>query len=110
MSSTYRRLLEPTGLGPNEKQRLEEAFDAGAHGTLELQGRILKTGSGGNLKLQHAAVNKEDAYLDLANTSWDLTTAGGYISISSFLRYIRWVADGGVAGAPVAMIDIIAKD
>ena len=110
MASETWRLLGPRVLSADDVQTLDLAFDAGAYSTLEIHVRILKSGSAGNLKLQHAAVNEEDAYIDLGTASWAVTGSGGHISISNFLRYVRWVCDGSVAGNPVIMIDIVAKE
>lgn len=110
MASQYHRLLDPRAIVANDVQNIDQAFDAGAYDKLELQCRILKTGGAGNIKLQHAAVNEEDAYIDLGSASWLVTGSGGHISISNFLRYVRWAGDNSVGGGPVAMIDIIAKE
>lgn len=110
MASQYHRLLDTRAIGADEVQNLNEVFDAGAFSKLELQCRILKTGGAGNIKLQHAAVNEEDAYIDLGSASWLATGTGGHISIANFLRYVRWVGDSSIAGAPVVMIDIVAKE
>lgn len=110
MASQYHRLLDPRVLYSNDVQDLREAFDAGAFKTLEIDIRILKSGSGGNLKLQHAAVNEPGAYRDLNGTSVAVTGTGNYVSVANFLRYIRWICDGAVAGDPVGLIDIVAKD
>lgn len=109
MVATYIRLLDPRVLGAGDTQDSKDAFDGGGYSKLELQCRILKSGSAGSIKLQHAAVNEEDAYIDLGSASWVATGSGGHISISNFLRFIRWAADGSVAGNPVVMIDLIAK-
>ena len=109
MSNESKRLLDPRVLGADDTQDVKDAYDAGAFDKLEIQARFLKSGSAGNLILQHAAVNEEDSYISLGTASWATTGSGGHISISNFLRFIRWKADGSVAGTPVAMIDIIAK-
>lgn len=110
MASEYRRLLDPGTAKPDVFQELREAWEAGAFRVLEVHVRVLKAGTGGNIILQHAAVNEDDAYLDLAGSTTVLTGSGAYFTISSFLRFIRWRTDGGVAGSPVVMIDIIAKE
>ena len=110
MASETWRLLDPRVLGADDVQTLDLAFDGGAFSKLEIHVRILKSGSAGNIKLQHAAVNEEDAYIDLGTATWAVTGTGSHISVSSFLRYIRWVCDGSVAGTPVIMIDIVAKE
>ena len=109
MASEYRRLLDPSTAKATVFQELREAWDAGAYRVLEVHVRVLKAGTGGNIILQHAAVNEEDAYLDLANASTALNGQGAYLTISNFLRFIRWRTDGAVAGSPVVMIEIIAK-
>lgn len=110
MASQYVRLLDPRVIQANDVQDLKDAFDGGAYTKLELHCRILKSGSAGNVKLQHAAVNDEDGYIDLGNASWAANGSGGPVSISNFLRYVRWVGDSAVAGNPVVTIDLIAKE
>ena len=110
MASETWRLLDPRVHGADDVQTLDLAFGGGAYSKLEIHVRILKSGSAGNIKLQHAAVNEEDAYIDLGTATWAVTGTGSHISVSSFLRYIRWVCDGSVAGTPVIMIDIVAKE
>ena len=59
---------------------------------------------------EHAAVLEDNAFRALTSATWAVTGSGGFVSISDFLRYLRWSADGSVAGVCVAMIDIIAKE
>ena len=110
MASQYFRLMDPTSLVASTDQDLRNAIDVGAFNKLEIDCRILKSGSAGNLILEHAAVLEENAFRALATATWAVNASGGFVSISDFLRYVRWSADGSVAGACVAMIDIIAKE
>ncbi len=110
MASQYHRLMDPTTLKPNLQQDLQDVFDAGAFRVLEVDVRVLKAGSAGSLLLQHAAVNEEDAYRDLAGSSVSLTGSGAYFTIQNFLRFVRWRADGNVAGDPIPLIDTVAKE
>ncbi len=94
-------------------QSLRDAYDAGAFKQLEVQVRVLKKDTNptpGNLKLQHAAVNEEDAYVDITNATWSLGGAGGFTPIPDFLRFIRWVTDNNVQGDPIVIVDIVAKE
>lgn len=110
--ATYHRLLQYQTLTSSLSPTLAESFDAGAYTRLEVQARILVGGGGaGTVKLQHAAVNEPDAFIDIASASWTLNTAtNNYLSVTGFLRYIRWLASSGIAGSPAVVIDIIAKD
>jgi hypothetical protein len=111
MASAYRRLLEPRSFSSDENQPLFEAWDAGNFRVLEVDFCVLKTGTAGNLKLQHAAINVEESFIDIATISADLTASGhDYQEVTKFLRYVRWKVDGTVTGSPVAFIDIIAKE
>ncbi len=115
MGSEYRRLLDVRTLAPNMSMREEDAWDAGAYTTLQTHVRLIKAGTGtaaGKLKLRHAAVNEPDAWVDLPGAEWviDSTGAGGVLTISAFLRYISWYTDSNVAGGPIAVIDIVAKE
>jgi hypothetical protein len=111
MASQYKRLLAPTTLSASMQPPLEMIFDAGAFQTLEVEVRVLKAGSAGKIKLQHAATGDEpDSWIDLASATVDLDAAGAsYLHVASFLRYIRWVGDGSVAGSPVVQVDLVAK-
>ena len=111
MASQYHRLIDSVMLKPNMTQSLRDAYDAGAFKQLEVQVRVLKSGTGtGNLKLQHAAVNEEDAYVDITGATWSLSGAGGFTPIPDFLRFIRWVTDNNVQGDPIVIVDIVAKE
>ena len=111
MASMYRRLMDPETLAASETQKLSEAMDVGACSRLEIQARILKAGSAGNMILQHAAVNEESAYVALTGATWPCNAVSNTpTTITSFLRYIRWAADSSVAGLPMGLIDIVAKD
>lgn len=111
MASLYHRLLPITSLTASQVQTRDEVLDIGAYRVLEIQVRVISAGTAGNLKLQHAAVNEPDAFKDLSGASFALTPASNQVmSISNFLRYLRWVTDNGVAGGPVALIDIVAKE
>jgi len=59
MASQYKRLLAPTTLTASMQPPLEMIFDAGAFQTLEVEVRVLKAGSAGKIKLQHAATGDE---------------------------------------------------
>lgn len=115
MASTYKRLLDPRALSASTQSPDDGVLDLGAYRQLVLDARLLKVGTGtggGRVKIQHAAVNEPDAWRDLAGVSWvvDSTGTGGVLEATVFLRYIRWVADASVAGAPVVLIDLIAKE
>ncbi len=108
-TSEYFRLLDPLALVANQTQDRDQVIDVGSYTEMQVNFRVLKAGSAGNLQLQHAAVNEEDAWLDLGSPNSLSGTTNVVISISTFLRYVRWTTDGAVAGAPVALVDIIAK-
>lgn len=112
MASMYRRLMEPTSITASQSQLTFDAMDAGAYLRLEVEVRVLKAGSGsGNVFLQHAAVNEEGSYLAVASAAWPVNATGTfYLSITGFLRFVRWAGDANVAGSPVIQIDVIAKD
>lgn len=114
MASTHVRVLHPQTLTASLIPPRHEVVDAGAYKSAEVQFRCLVAGGAGQAKLQHAAVNEPDAFKDISGAAWNLNAAGAsgnqYLSVSSFLRYIRWVTDASVSGSPVALIDIIFKD
>jgi hypothetical protein len=109
-SSLYRRLLDLRTLLASEKQSMDDVLDAGAYRVLEIQHRVPKAGTAGNLQLQHAAVLSEDSFQNLGAAVALNATSITFITVSDFLRYIRWTTDAGVAGSPIANVDIIAKD
>jgi len=56
-------------------------------------------------------VNEPDAFTALTGATWALNaTSNTLVSVTHFLRYLRWVTDSGVAGSPIALIDLIAKE
>lgn len=111
MASTAHRILAYQTLQASQVQARDEVLDAGAYRVLQIQARVLVAGTGGNVTLQHAAVNEPDAFQDLSGASWALNaTSKNFATVTDFLRYLRWVTDAGVTGIPSAVIDIIAKE
>lgn len=111
MASMYQRILDPRALTPNDTTQREEVLDAGAYNTLQAQMRVLSAGSAGNLKLQHAAVNEPDAFIDIGGASVSLaSTSNSLVTVTNFLRFIRWFSDSATAGSPIALIDVVAKE
>ena len=114
MAGAYHRLTPQQTLVANQTQPASEVYDAGAFNHLQLQGRVLKAGTAGKLKLQHAAVNEPDAFIDVSGAEWDLDQAGPsgnvFITVDDFLRYLRWITDANVLGSPIALLDLIAKE
>ena len=111
MASQYKRILDPRVLTADMTQPATDIWDAGAYRTLEVQARVVKAGTAGYLKIQHAAVNEEDAFRDLTGGNVGLSAVDNiYFSATGFLRYVRWVTDGAVTGSPVALVDVIAKE
>lgn len=110
MPSQYKRLLAPTTLTASMEQPHDMIFDAGGFETLNVEFRVLKAGSEGDVQLQHAATSEEpNSWINLGSPV-DVAAAGNtYAHISSFLRFLRWVATSDVAGSPVVQIDIVAK-
>ncbi len=60
--------------------------------------------------LEHAAALDADAWIALASTVSLSTPSNTLVTVSNFLRYIRVITSSDVAGDPVALIDIIAKE
>lgn len=112
MASQSVRILDAQTLSASKSSPREQVLDLGAYKQLNVHGRILKAGSAGTLVLQHAAVNEDDAFVDLPDMSWDVssTSNSSFEEASSFLRFVRWKTDGSVASSPVALIDIVAKE
>ena len=110
MASEYHRLMKLQTVTASYTPPLSESIDCGAYKTLECNCQIPKVGTNGSVKLQHAAVNEEAAFRDLSGASWPLNGSGSHLSVANFLRYIRWVSDANVAGAPMALVDIVAKE
>lgn len=81
--------------------------------------RVLRAGTATDVntvvKLQHAAVNEEDAWADLPGTAVrvDTTSVFGaqHITVAAFSRYLRWATGtGSYAGGPVATVDMVGKE
>ncbi len=109
MAGQYTRLADAIQLAANQVQPRDQVLDAGAFNKLQVQARVLKTGTGGTIKLQHSAVMEEGAWIDLGGSIALNALSNALITHLNFLRYVRWVTDGAVAGDPVVTIDIMAK-
>lgn len=111
MAGRYDRMLDPRVVGPSEKSSRTEVLDLGPYSSVRAQIRVLKAGNAGTIYLQEAAVNEEDAFFTLSGTTVNLNaTANSIMSLSGHLRYVRWCTDGAVAGSPVVLIDIVARE
>ncbi len=110
MASQYYRLLDAIALGTNDKSDREDIFDAGAYKNLEVQARVIKAGAAGSIQLEHSAVKESGSWLALGSAISLTATSNALISHSNFLRYVRWVVVGTVTDAPVAVLDVIAKE
>jgi hypothetical protein len=59
-------------------------------------------------------VNEDDAFLDLSATSVRVDSTAPtvpiFIEVTAYTRYIRWATGSAAAGAPVVVIDIVAKE
>lgn len=111
MAATYTRLLDLQGLGPNFKQQKVDVVDVGPYNKVVLQPRVVKAGTGGNLIIQEAAVNEDDAFVNVAGGTIALNaTSNAKIVISDPLRFIRAITDANVAGGPQALVDLIARE
>jgi hypothetical protein len=108
LSAEYLRLLDPRTITANDVQPRDQVADLGAYRQLMIHLRLLKVGTAGNLLIQDAAVNEEDAFRTIATIS--LSAASNPVEITAFLRYVRWKADTGVTGSPVVVVDLVAKE
>lgn len=106
----YKRLLEPAKLNGNFFQNIERAMDVREFRKLDLDMRILKDGTGGDFRVQHAVINEPDAYIDIPGALVVFGNGIGshHISIDDFLGFIR-VIGVGAAGDPVVLVDAIAR-
>ena len=64
MASQYFRLMDATTLFPSTDQDLRTALDLGAFTRLEIDARFLKSGTAGNLILEHSATLEDNAFRD----------------------------------------------
>ncbi len=117
MAAQHVRMLDAQTITPNLVQPRDRWTDLGAFRVLEVQVRVIKPGTGDNagavLKLQHAPVAEDDAFSDTPVSVRVDSTAPSLpvnIQVTSFSRFLRWVAGGAVAGAPVAIMDVIGKE
>lgn len=116
MAGQYFRLLDAIPLSDSKKQDRNQVLDLGAFTQLNVHVRLVKAGTGNDadavVELEHAAVNEDDAFIPLTSASWrvDSTATGGFLQITGFLRFVRWVTGSAVAGSPAVIIEGVAKD
>lgn len=110
MANQYHRLLDAQTVPADYVQPDEDVFDAGAFREIEANLQLIKAGSAGTIKIQTAAVRQPDAWVDAAGLSWSASGSGGLASSAHFLRYLRTVSDGAIAGSPACLIDIVCKN
>ncbi len=118
MASAYFRLMDTTTLSSNTEQPLFRAQDVGNYTQLNLLLRVPK-GSGNvgfKLKVEHAPVLEEGAFVDLVDVNGNnveaiLNASGNtYFEVRGFMRYIRWSTFGWTSGDAVGLIDNVAKN
>lgn len=107
-TNQYVRLFEKRNLYASETS---DPVDFGAYKTICAQIRVIKQGSAGTVELQHAATSEAAAFKTLGS-SVALTSVGtnDIQYHTNFLRYVRWAASSSVAGEPIIVIDVIAKE
>ncbi len=110
MAGQYSRLIDATQLGPNQIQPRDLVLDLGAYNKLQIQARVLKGGTAGNLQLEHSAVMEEGSWIALGTPISLAGVSNTLITHGDFLRFVRWTTDATVAGGPVVTIDIVAKE
>jgi len=107
----YFRLQDLTSVASDTTQRIEEAIDIGPFKTLVVEVRKPVAASGGVLKLQHASVLEEDAFVDVSSLTFDLTATGNEVqTFADLLRYLRWTTASVSSGPAQFMVDIIARE
>jgi hypothetical protein len=87
-----------------------ESIDLGAYKSIGGQIIIHEIGSGGSIGLEHSATNKSEAFTTLGNTVTLTTIANDVQNHTNFLRFVRYVTDGSVAGNPIVSLHIVAKE
>jgi len=109
---TYFRLQELTSVATGSTiQRVEEAVDIGRYATLVVQARKPVAGTGTcTLKLQHAAVLEEAAFIDVTSPTFNLATPGNEVqTFQNLLRYVRWTSTVGTGPAQF-LVDVVARE
>lgn len=116
MAGQYFRILDAQTLSASKAQDRTQVLDLGAYTQLNIHARVIQIGTGtdanATVALEHASVNEETAFTPLSTASWrvDSTATGGFVQITAFLRYVRWVTGSAVAGAPIVIIEGVAKE
>jgi hypothetical protein len=103
------RLLERTILKAN---LVGQGVDLLDFSTLEVAFQLVHAGgaTAGKITFQHAAADEEDLYTNVGSDVNLYGSIGVTHQTFAFLRYVRWVTSGNVDGAPLASIEIIAKE
>ncbi len=110
MPSEVITLLPARTLNANDVQPEKEAADVGAYTKLVAHVRVLKAGTAGNLKLETSATAEVGSFTAIASASWSAAATSNLVFVTDgFARYVRWVADGAVAGAPIAAVELVMK-
>lgn len=111
MATKAATLLNAQPVPGDWTQSREDWLDLGAYKQLNVLFEILSTGSGGSVKVQHAAIPEDGNFVDITGMSSDTGTAGAdFKTTEAFLRYIRVVSTSGLTGSPVVAIRVVAKE
>lgn len=111
MSSFSTTITPPTTLAASDIMDPDKVLDLGAYKQVNVIANVLSPGTGGNWLLEQAAENGPGCWIAVSGASVDLTSGGcHFISITAFCRYLRWKCDAAVAGNPVLVAWLVAKD
>jgi hypothetical protein len=111
MPAIYTRILDLQKVQANFRQTKTDVVDVGACSTLVFQVRVAKAGTAGALLLQEAAVNEDDAFINITGASLALNaTSNSKVVVSNPLRYIRVATDSNVASDPQVLVDLIGRE
>jgi len=115
MASKSFELLPLTALVSNRASRADKILDLGGYNTIQLHAVVPVAGSQGDkICIQTSAVNEDDMFFNISSDDGgeipvDAPVDGTLVTITNFLRYIRWKT-GTIAGTPKAAIWGIAKE
>ncbi len=106
-----KRLQDLTSQGTDATQKIDYAADVLAFQSVVAQVRVPVAGASGlTLKLQHAAILDDDAFVTISSPTFDLNGAPNQSgTFNNLLRYVRWTTTGG-SGTATFQVDLVCKE
>lgn len=87
------------------------SYDLGAYSKLQLHLRVkVASNAAKSIQFEHAATDDDLAYMNVGDSMTLAGTGNFFVTVSDFLRYVRFKASSGITTVPTVSLFVIAKE